>query len=77
MIGLFLGMALPHLVVRRMGNRRVAAFINLFPDAIDLMVRALRSGLPISEAIVGAGQEIADPVGSELSLVERGMRDRA
>lgn len=74
LIGLFLGMALPHLVVRRMGNRRVAAFIDLFPDAIDLMVRALRSGLPISEAIVGAGQEVADPVGSELSLVEHGMR---
>jgi tight adherence protein B len=38
------------------------------------MVRALRSGLPISEAIVGAGQEIADPVGGELRLIESGMR---
>jgi Flp pilus assembly protein TadB len=28
------------------------------------MVRALRSGLPISEAIIGAGHEISDPVGS-------------
>jgi tight adherence protein B len=74
LVGLFLGMALPHLVIRRMGNRRVTAFVDLFPDAIDLMVRTLRSGLPISEAIVGAGQEIADPVGSELSLVESGMR---
>ncbi len=74
LIGLFLGMALPHLVIGRMGNRRVAAFIALFPDAIDLMVRALRSGLPISEAIIGAGREIADPVGSELRLVESGMR---
>ena len=43
-------------------------------DAIDLMVRALRSGLPISEAIVGAGQEIGDPVGTELSTVEGGMK---
>ena len=34
----------------------------------------MRSGLPISEAIVGAGHEIADPVGSELRLVESGMR---
>ncbi len=46
----------------------------MFPDAIDLIVRALRSGLPISEAIIGAGREIADPVGSELRLVESGMR---
>jgi tight adherence protein B len=74
LIGLFLGMALPHLVIGRLGKRRVAAFIALFPDAIDLIVRALRSGMPISEAIIGAGREIADPVGCELSLVESGMR---
>jgi tight adherence protein B len=57
-----------------MGKRRLAAFIGLFPDAIDLIVRALRSGLPVSEAIVGAGHEISDPVGAELRLVENGMR---
>jgi tight adherence protein B len=74
LIGLLLGMAVPHLAIGRMGNRRVAAFTALFPDAIDLIVRALRSGMPISEAIIGAGREIADPVGSELSLVESGMR---
>jgi tight adherence protein B len=74
LVGLSLGMAIPHLVVSRMGRRRVAAFTALFPDAIDLMVRALRSGLPISEAIVGAGHEIADPVGTELRIVESGMR---
>jgi tight adherence protein B len=74
LIGLLMGIGLPHLVLGRMGKRRVAAFIALFPEAIDLMVRALRSGLPISEAIIGAGHEIADPVGSELRLVEGGMR---
>ncbi len=74
MIGLCVGMLLPHLIVGRMGKRRVAAFLQLFPDAIDLMVRALRSGLPVSEAIISAGNEIADPVGCELRLVENGMR---
>ncbi len=74
LLGLLIGTALPHLVIGRMGKRRLAAFIALFPDAIDLIVRALRSGLPISEAIVGAGHEIADPVGSELRVVESGMR---
>jgi tight adherence protein B len=74
LIGLCLGMSLPHLIVGRMGRRRVAAFLELFPDAIDLMVRALRSGLPVSEAIINAGNEIADPVGCELRLVENGMR---
>ena len=57
-----------------MARKRVAAFIQLFPEAIDLMVRALRSGLPISEAIVNAGHEIADPVGMEFRQIESGMR---
>jgi tight adherence protein B len=74
MTGLAIGIGLPHWVIGRMGKRRVAAFIRLFADAIDLMVRALRSGLPISEAIIGAGHEIGDPVGAELRLVESGMR---
>jgi tight adherence protein B len=74
LLGLLIGTALPHFVIGRLGKRRLAAFIALFPDAIDLIVRALRSGLPVSEAIVGAGHEIADPVGAELRLVENGMR---
>ncbi len=74
LIGVGVGTGLPHLIIGRIGRRRVAAFIRLFPEAIDLMVRALRSGLPISEAIIAAGHEIAEPVGSELRLVESGMR---
>ncbi len=74
LIGLFIGLWLPHWFVGRMGKRRVAAFLALFPDAIDLMVRAIRSGLPISEAIINAGNEIPDPVGAEFRLIESGMR---
>jgi tight adherence protein B len=74
LVGFLIGNALPHRVVGRMGKRRVAAFVGLFPEAIDLMVRALRSGLPISEAIISAGREIGDPVGDELGRVEAGMR---
>jgi tight adherence protein B len=73
-VWLLTGTALPHMAVGRMGKRRVAAFVSLFPEAIDLMVRALRSGLPISEAIIGAGREIGDPVGAELGRVEAGLR---
>jgi tight adherence protein B len=74
LVGLLIGTALPHMVVGRMGKRRVAAFVGLFPEAIDLMVRALRSGLPISEAIIGAGREIGNPIGIELGRVEAGLR---
>lgn len=74
LFGLVIGMGLPHWVIGRMGKRRIAAFIALFPDAIDLMVRALRSGLPISEAIIGASHEIGEPVAGELRIIENGMR---
>jgi tight adherence protein B len=69
-----LGVGLPHWFIGRMGRKRIASFIKLFPEAIDLMVRALRSGLPISDAIFNAGQEIGDPVGTELRTIEAGMR---
>jgi tight adherence protein B len=74
LVGLGLGVSIPHIVIGKLGKRRVAAFINLFPDAIDLMVRALRSGLPISEAIIMASHEIGDPIGSEFRTIESGMR---
>lgn len=74
MFGAAAGLFVPHYLIGRMGRRRVAAFIGLFPEAIDLMVRALRAGLPISEAIVNAGQEIGDPVGVEFRNIEQGMK---
>jgi tight adherence protein B len=74
LVGAAMGVALPHMVIGRMGKRRVARFLNLFPDAIDLIVRALKSGLPMTEAIVGAAHEIGDPVGAEFRTIESGMR---
>ncbi|HEX3952008.1 MAG TPA: type II secretion system F family protein [Stellaceae bacterium] len=74
LFGTALGVFLPHYFIGRMGKKRTFQFLNLFPEAIDLMVRALRAGLPISEAIVNAGQEIGDPVGVEFRTIEAGMR---
>ena len=67
--GLIGAVGLPHLVISFLAKRRQAKFIALFPEAIDLMTRGLKSGLPISEAIKNAGEEIADPVGSEMRNV--------
>lgn len=74
LLGLAAGVLVPHIAVARMGKKRMARFLQLFPEAIDLMVRALRSGLPISEAIINCGHEIGDPVGAEFRSVEAGMR---
>ncbi len=68
-IGLIGAVGLPHLCISILGKRRQKKFIAHFPEAIDLMVRGIKSGLPISEAIKNAGVEIADPVGLELRRV--------
>jgi tight adherence protein B len=74
MLGSALGVIIPFYLTGRMGKKRVQRFVGLFPEAIDLMVRALRAGLPITEAIVNAGQEIGDPIGVEFRGIEAGMR---
>ena len=68
------GLGLPHLVVARMTERRLKRFGQLFPEAIDLMVRGIRSGLPISETIASIGQELADPVGPEFRRITDAVR---
>lgn len=74
LFGAAAGVAVPHYIIGRMGKKRVLRFYGLFPEAIDLMVRALRAGLPVTEAIINAGQEIGDPVGTEFRTIEAGMR---
>src|SRR5215470_13326590 len=65
MVGIVVGIGIPHLVIGIMGGRRRNKFNALFPEGIDLIVRGLKSGLPVSESIRVVGQEIADPVGVE------------
>ena len=74
LFGFTMGLSLPHAFVGWRIKRRQVKFIELFPDAIDLMVRGLKAGLPIGESIRTAGQEIADPVGIELRRITDGVR---
>jgi len=68
-VGIVVGVGVPHLVIGIMGGRRRNKFNALFPEGIDLIVRGLKSGLPVSESIRVVGQEISDPVGVEFREV--------
>ena len=70
--GSAVGLLLPHLVVGSQIKKRINNFNAKFPDAIELMVRGLRSGLPISETLGIVASEVPDPVGMEF----RGVSDR-
>jgi tight adherence protein B len=46
-------------------SRYKRRFLDVFPDALDLIRRAIKAGLPVNEALAVVGREISDPVGSE------------
>ena len=71
-VGLFVGAGLPHFVVNRAIKKRTNQFNAKFPDAIELLVRGLRSGLPVTETLNVVAQEVPGPVGVEFKgIVER------
>ncbi len=68
------GLMIPHMVVGMTIKRRVAKFTKNFPDAIELLVRGLRSGLPITETLGVVASEIPGPVGAEFRQVSDKMK---
>ncbi|EZP57361.1 MULTISPECIES: type II secretion system F family protein [unclassified Sphingomonas] len=74
LFGLAVGAGLPHWLVGFFIRRRVARFTAKFPDAIELLVRGLRSGLPVTETIGVVGQEVEGPVGEEFRMVSDKMK---
>ena len=74
MVGLFFGIGGPHFVIGKMIKRRINKFNSNFPDAIELMVRGLRSGLPITETLGIVSSEIPGPVGIEFRMVADKMK---
>lgn len=74
LIGVVAGLGVPHWYLGKLHARRQTRFIANFPEAIDLMVRGVRAGLPITESMKAAGEEIPDPVGAELKRITDGIR---
>jgi tight adherence protein B len=68
------GLALPPMLLGFLAKRRLAQFVLRFPDAIDLLVRGLRAGLPIAETMTAVASEIEGPVGAEFQAVSDRMK---
>jgi tight adherence protein B len=67
--GLFAGLAIPHFVIGYLIKKRITTFTSNFADAIELLVRGLKSGLPVGETLNVVAKEIPGPVGEEFKLV--------
>jgi tight adherence protein B len=73
-LALLAGMWLPFMVIVYLGGRRAKQFMQLFPEAVGLMVRGLKSGLPVTETFQIVAAEIGDPVGTEFRQVTDQIR---
>ena len=73
-IGLLFGAGLPHMVVGFFIKKRSNQFTSKFPDAIELLVRGLRSGLPVTETLGIVSSEVPGPVGEEFKMVTERIR---
>jgi len=72
--GIIIGVWLPLKLMQFTISRQSKAFLLLFPDAIDLIVRGLRSGLPVSESLVLVATQVGDPVGSVFANISNTMK---
>lgn len=68
---LLLGIGLPNVWVGWRAKKRGQKFNLLFPEAVDLIVRALRAGLPVQEAVGNVARDIKDPVGGIFQRVQQ------
>ena len=60
---------LPFLFVKRKATKRLMVFEEQFPEAIDLIARALRAGHALPTALQMVADEIPEPVGGEFKLM--------
>jgi tight adherence protein B len=64
-----LSMSAPFLYLRFKAARRVRLFEEQFPEALDLIGRALRAGHAFTTGLMMVADEIPDPVGGEFRLI--------
>jgi len=69
LLGVGNGFLLPHMVVGFLARRRQKVFTSQFPEAIDLIVRGLRSGLPVIESVNTVAREMEKPIGIEFRSI--------
>jgi tight adherence protein B len=69
LVGLVAGILLPYWFIAWKAKRRQNRFVALFPDSIDIIVRAVRSGQPPSEAIRVVAEQAPQPVSGEFAEI--------
>ena len=64
-----IGLIAPILILRFLVKRRQAKAVKQLPEALDVIIRALKAGYPVPVAMGLVAREMPDPIGSEFGMV--------
>ena len=68
LLSLLAGVLVPIVYLNYLRSNRIKQFSEQLPDALDIMVRSLQAGHPISAAIGLVSKEMNDPIGTEFGI---------
>jgi tight adherence protein B len=68
------GLLVPRFYLRSAAHRRQRKFTSQLADAIDIITRGIRSGLPVGECLGIIARESPEPIAGEFKLVVEGQR---
>ncbi len=71
---ILLGMLLMDLFVKMRGERASSKFMAQLPDALDTIIRGIRSGLPVIECVGTVGEEFDEPIGSKFRAISERVK---
>ena len=74
LFSIFAAVAVPNLGVIYLSKRRLRRFLESFPEAIELIVRGLKSGLPVTESIKSVSGELGGPVAIEFGRISDAIK---
>ncbi len=73
-VGIAAGAFLPHKYVNRLIGKRQEDFVAGLAEGLDLIVRGVKSGLPVAETITVVSDEMSGPIAEEFARVTEDMR---
>jgi tight adherence protein B len=69
MAGLIGLIGLPNFIVNRLRKRRIKKFVDIFPNAMDIIVRGIKAGLPLGDCLRVIAGDTQEPVRSEFRMI--------
>ncbi len=68
------GLGIPRFILSVLVKRRIKKFTANFAEAIDLIVRGVRTGMTVAECLGIVGREMPDPIGVEFRAITEGIQ---